>query len=455
MRNAIRNTIAAALTATMAIAGITPANACDACDEQALIAPVDFGAGLDLVDSDGDGLPDVWEQHGVILSDGTAVPLPGYGADVNRPDLFLQLNWMASEYRSLGCEDTYVDACDFADKRNLGPSAQMLQEMVDLFNDHGINLHIDAGELFTNIPNYTPQGGETVDYNRYYFKDEIQAYKLLDNIDEFLGERDNIFRIGVIGDQIDQGNYASGISLVGDNSLFIANNRLMGSDAKLRNTIQHELGHTLDLRHWGANDTVGDLIKGVSLPMAPEYDSVMNYLYQFGKFNYSEKPYLLETPNGNAVVPADWDVLKINTPRIAADNLEIGDFSAMAGAIIDNKPEAPAKEENKAEAPAADKADDKVEAPAQVEAEAEAEAPAQADKANDKAEEKVQDQAEADDNKADAEEQDAPAKVDNANKQADNNKPAGADVNIAAIVAPIVALLAIVGIGFAFANMML
>ncbi|MDK8664934.1 hypothetical protein QP949_11710, partial [Corynebacterium coyleae] len=104
----------------------------------------------------------------------------------------------------------------------------------------------------TNIPNYTPQGGETVDYNRYYFQDEIQAYKLLDNIDEFLGERDNIFRIGVIGDQIDQGNYASGISLVGDNSLFIANNRLMGSDAKLRNTILHELGHTLDLRHWGA-----------------------------------------------------------------------------------------------------------------------------------------------------------------------------------------------------------
>ena len=440
MRNAIRNTIAAALTATMAIAGITPANACDACDEQALIAPVDFGAGLDLVDSDGDGLPDVWEQHGVILSDGTAVPLPGYGADVNRPDLFLQLNWMASEYRSLGCDDNYVDACDFADKRNLGPSAQMLQEMVDLFNDHGINLHIDAGELFTNIPNYTPQGGETVAYNRYYFKDEIQAYKLLDNIEEFLGERDNIFRIGVIGDQIDQGNYASGISLVGDNSLFIANNRLMGSDAKLRNTILHELGHTLDLRHWGANDTVGELIKGVSLPMAPEYDSVMNYLYQFGKFNYSEKPYLLETPNGNAVVPADWDVLKINTPRIAADNLEIGDFSAMAGAIIDNKPEAPAKEENKVEAPA--KVDEKAEAPAQVEAEAEAPA-----KANDKAEEQVQDQAEA--------EQEAPAKVDNANKQADNNKPAGADVNIAAIIAPIVALLAIVGIGIGFANMML
>ena len=452
MRNAIRNTIAAALTATMAIAGITPANACDACDEHALIAPVDFGAGLDLVDSDGDGLPDVWEQHGVILSDGTAVPLPGYGADVNRPDLFLQLNWMASEYRSLGCEDNYVDACDFADKRNLGPSAQMLQEMVDLFDDHGINLHIDAGELFTNIPNYTPQGGETVAYNRYYFQDEIQAYKLLDNIDEFLGERDNIFRIGVIGDQIDQGNYASGISLVGDNSFFIANNRLMGSDAKLRNTILHELGHTLDLRHWGANDTVGELLKGVSLPMAPEYDSVMNYLYQFGKFNYSEKPYLLETPNGNAVVPADWDVLKINTARIAADNLEIGDFSAMAGAIIDNKPEAPAKVDEKVEAPAADKADDKaddkVEAPAQVEAEAEAEAPAKAnDKANDKAEEKVQDQADA--------EQDAPAKVDNANKQADNNKPAGADVNIAAIVAPIVALLAIVGIGIGFANMML
>ncbi|NJJ04820.1 hypothetical protein HC138_10755, partial [Corynebacterium coyleae] len=132
-----------------------------------------------------------------------------------------------------------------------------------------------------------------------------------------------------------------------------------------------------------------------------------------------------------------------------ADNLEIGDFSAMAGAIIDNKPEAPAKVDEKVEAPAADKADDKAEAPAQVEAEAEAEAPAKAnDKANDKAEEKVQDQAEA--------EQEAPAKVDIAKKQADNNnKPAEADVNIAAIIAPIVALLAIVGIGIGFANMML
>ncbi|WP_371325709.1 hypothetical protein, partial [Corynebacterium sp. HMSC05C01] len=86
---------------------------------------------------------------------------------------------------------------------------------------------------------------------------------------------------------------------------------------------------------------------------------------------------------------------------------------------------------------------------------AEAEAPAKAnDKANDKAEEKVQDQDDAEDNKANAE-QEAPAKVDNANKQADNNKPAGADVNIVAIIAPIVALLAIVGIGIGFANMML
>ena len=432
MRNAIRNGLAAALAATVAFAGITPAHAED--------ANASAPEALAFVDSDNDGLPDLWEQNGVILTDGTEVPLPGYGVDVNRPDMFVQLNWMASEYRSAGCEDNYTPACDSLDKRELGPSVDMLEDLVDLFDEHGINLHIDAGEFYTNIPNYdNPQGGETLDYARYYFENEVQGFKLLNDIDDMLGERDNIFRLGLIGDQIDDANYASGVSLVGDNAFFVANNKMMQSDENLRNTILHELGHTLDLRHWGADDAVGELISKAALPMNPAYQSVMNYKYQFSNFNYSEDAYELNTPHGSVVVPADWEALKINTDRIGAEAQAIGNFAAMAGKVparikrVKPAEKAPAKVEEQDEAPA--KVEEQVEAPAEDKAEAPA-----------KVEDKVED--------------DAPVKVDlkvNEAKQ-DNikqlDKAPQADVNIIAIVAPIVAVLAIVGIGIGFAGMM-
>ena len=52
----------------------------------------------DAADSDGDGLPDIWEEEGVMLSDGRFLNLPAWGADPHKKDIFLQLNWMPSEW---------------------------------------------------------------------------------------------------------------------------------------------------------------------------------------------------------------------------------------------------------------------------------------------------------------------------------------------------------------------
>ena len=92
MRAAFRNTIAAAVAAAIAISGADVAHAA----QEIELAPVLTNTAT-LVDSDGDGLPDIWEEQGVVLADGTEIPLPDWGADPNRPDVFLQLNWMASE----------------------------------------------------------------------------------------------------------------------------------------------------------------------------------------------------------------------------------------------------------------------------------------------------------------------------------------------------------------------
>lgn len=371
MRAALRSGIAAALAATVALGGVTPAHAFEAGVSAG--APVEEGA---LVDTDSDGLPDEWEENGVVLSDGTFLNLPAYGADPQRPDIFLQLNWMKSDEEDYGLESGKI------------------QDIVDLFDDHGIAMHIDAGETFNNIPGYEARGGETVEYSHYYFDGTTPAFQLLNNINDFLGPRQSVFRIGVIGDQIDENNLATGASLVNDNSFFVANHRFVDTQNKLRNAVLHELGHTLGLRHNGAHKAVRNV--GETQPVNGEYRSVMNFLYQFTTFNYSEEPYEVQTAEGVETIPADWDSLVLNTSRIGV-NGETATKQAQPTTITwtEKKPV-----EETGEAP------------------------------------KVQEAP-----KAEAPQDPKPA------------PKAEADVNVAAIVAPIVAVAAIAGIGFVLANM--
>ena len=362
--------LAAALAAALAFTGLQPAAAADAS------ALVGLEEAEYAIDSDNDGLPDDWETEGVVFPDGTELALPEWGVDPNRPDLFLQLNWMEDH-----------------NGRSFAPSAQALQDIVKLFDDHGIALHIDAGETFTNIPNYTEfHGGETVGYSQYYFADQITGVRLLQDIDTHLGDRSNVFRLGIIGDQIAPGDYTTGVALVGDSAFFVANNGQITTDEQLRNAILHEFGHTLGLRHNGAADFTRKLPRSQATPA--EYLSVMNYDHEFTHFNYSEEAYIAEGPNGPVEVPADWDSLVLDTPRIGHDALELGARTVSHGA-------APAVAASQAQASQAATATPAKDSPAEA----------------------------------------APAKA--------------ADVNVAAIVGSVVAALAVLGIagaGFAAMN---
>ena len=300
--------LAAALAAALAFTGLQPAAADDA---SALVA---LEAAEYAIDSDNDGLPDDWETEGVVLHDGTELALPDWGVDPNRPDLFLQLNWMEEH-----------------NGKSFAPSTEALQDIVELFDDHGIALHIDAGETYTNIPNYTEfHGGETVAYSQYYFADQITGVRLLQDIDTHLGDRSNAFRLGIIGDQIDRGDYTTGVALVGDSAFFVANNGQITTDEQLRNAILHEFGHTLGLRHNGSADITRKLPRTQATPA--EYLSVMNCDHQFTHFNYSEEAYTAEGTDGPVEVPADWDSLVLDTPRIGRDALELGARTVSHGA---------------------------------------------------------------------------------------------------------------------------
>lgn len=308
-----------------------------------------------------------------------------------------------------------------ANGRSFAPTADMLQDMVDLFDANGISLHVDAGDVYTNIANYDEAfGGETLAYSQYYFNND-KAVKLL-KARNGLGERKNIFHLGVIGDQTQPGAWATGEATIGTGSFFVAKNARMNEDEQLRNTILHEFGHNPGLRHNGAAASAEGLPGEAH---DPTYRSVMNYRYQIGEnaiFDFSHTGY---TYNRNGVVreiPADWDNIKLGDNFIGKDFASFGPGQtkpvALEGAKATRKAEA--KEETKAEAPAA-----KAEAPAA--------------KAN---------PVQVNEIKAEAIRAQTPAQA------AQVVAAQAAGPNIAAIIGGIIAVLAVLGIGAGAAFMM-
>lgn len=287
------------------------------------------------LDTDGDGLLDDWETRGYPLPGGDVLPLHRWGADPDRKDAFLQLNWMKSEWEDQGCDraNRYAVSgaelekflhCSTLNANSYRPSIATLTRLEDLFADHDIALHIDAGELYKSadmIGYQTRHGGKTEAYDENFFDTEDQrGFELMDVRDELLGERRGVFHVGVIGDKKYPGELSSGEGMIEDGAFFVAKGAGLNSQDMLAKTILHEFGHNLGLSHYGINGRPSGVSDSEFLH---GYKSSMNYLYQFREFDFSEteshgrdaqteicRPY--QCFLGDYSIPADWDSLRFN-----------------------------------------------------------------------------------------------------------------------------------------------
>ena len=231
-----------------------------------------------------DGIPDDWKLDGVTLDPGDGsgpqfIDLPAMGATVGKPDIFVQIDWMAdgthSHKLSAAAIETVVDA--FANCPYVSRTGSV-----------GINLHVDAGpnsildfstnqtwgalsraqqlSEVTNLGTGTVTNGNVSNYSWTAF-DTIKNQP-----GGFTGTgRTPIFRYCVSGHQIATANNSGIARAIPGSDLIVSLAAFVPvTDDDMAGTFMHELGHTLGLDHGGGDPTNNK----------PNYVSVMNYLWQ-------------------------------------------------------------------------------------------------------------------------------------------------------------------------------
>jgi hypothetical protein len=251
------------------------------------------GATMDCVattDSDGDRLPDAretdtgtfadagdtgtdplhWDTDGDYISDGDEVlgteaglDLPAFGISPLRADVLLEYDW-------------------FDDNADPGTCAAHSHRPTPAIASR-------VAQTFSSSPHVNPDGSTGINVVQDYGQDAVHTGGNLVadangviaggvNGTEFLGhkaanfapERQGYFHYVLLPHRYNTTSGSSGqAELPGDD--MIVSLQCWGTTTNVGNTIVHELGHNLFLRHGGDEDT----------NYMPNYNSVMNYLFQF------------------------------------------------------------------------------------------------------------------------------------------------------------------------------
>jgi hypothetical protein len=206
-------------------------------------------------DTDADGIPDGDE----VLGSTAGLNLPAMGLNPLRKNILLEYDW-------------FTDALDCA-QHSHRPNQVLLDRVSTAFasapvpnpdGTTGITLIHDFGQggAFTG-GNFIDDADGVVDG----FGSEYNAYKAAN----FAANRLGYFHYVIMPHQYnDRSNFSSGLAFIIGSDMIVSLQCYNDNDG-VGNTIMHELGHNLGLQHGGFE----------YVNYKPNYNSVMNYNYQF------------------------------------------------------------------------------------------------------------------------------------------------------------------------------
>ncbi|MGJ8635232.1 MAG: M12 family metallo-peptidase [Phycisphaerales bacterium] len=249
-------------------------------------------------DTDGDGLDDGDEILGT--TDGLVLP----NANPVRKDIYVECDWFQGEfqgrnenYRPTAAVEARVRA---AFLNGSTPNPYGLPD--------GIVIHLDYGQDEQHTGGNQLPGSPDV----IQFDNDFNAYKAK----HFDPKRKGYYHYAIFTNRYNSStNGSSGIAEINGDD-FIVSMVNYNSTNNMANTIMHELGHNLGLRHGGNQNRNNK----------PNYNSVMNYRHQFpgvdttgssfgnGVLDYSHgmnillnENAVLESEGVNGTTPIDWN----------------------------------------------------------------------------------------------------------------------------------------------------
>ena len=220
------------------------------------VSATDTGTSPFLPDTDSDGIKDGDEVLGTL----SGLNLPLLGANPLKKNIFLEYDWFNDSTE-----------CSFHSHR---PTVSVINKVAQAFANAPVT-NPDGSTGIEIIQDYG-QGGVFSGGNQIIDADgrlnggvngsEFIAHKVIN----FSSNRNGYFHYVLFPHNYNFSSRSSGqAELPGDDS--IVSLYCSNSNQNVANTIMHELGHNLNLRH-GGNENCN---------YKPNYNSVMNYQYQF------------------------------------------------------------------------------------------------------------------------------------------------------------------------------
>ncbi len=206
-------------------------------------------------DTDRDGIPDAWELMG-IDHPSDPLHLRAWGADPRHKDVFVEVDWSdAFPGNESPVDFAFASAIAAPFATPQGTSIQNPDGV------GGVNFHFDIG------PDATTPAGSTVAGD--WGGANAMAAGTLENQHrglQMLAHRWPVFRW--VRYAMSSGNSSGGNAAVPGDTVRFAG----PAGAMPAGTLVHELGHNMNLNHWGADDWG-------RVDCKPNYDSVMNYTW--------------------------------------------------------------------------------------------------------------------------------------------------------------------------------
>lgn len=245
-------------------------------------------------DTDADGIKDGDEVLGTLAG----LDLPAMGTNPLRKDLLLEYDWFddsvdcsAHTHRPSAAAIASVTAA-FSNSPVTNPG---IADGVNLISDYGQGGVFTGGNLINDADGVIAGGVSGTDFKNY-------------KAAHFAANRNGYFHYVLLPHRYNTTSSSSGQAEVyGDDmivSLYCAN-----SDSNVANTILHEVGHNLNLLH-GGNE---------SCNYKPNYNSVMNYKYQFPGVDDNC------TPPPDGVLDFSWG------DRISLNESNLNEFNGTCG----------------------------------------------------------------------------------------------------------------------------